>query len=177
MKRSGALALAMLLLSVSAFGGRTRRPPIRWPAAPPASESAMTFSFVDVPGSAPLAGSGSTVGQLDLGSVSGNGSPRRDVHVARTPNGMRVSTQFGILVNDPTGRARTASLMAWIPVRPAGVTIQIDGVPVDASARVVAPHLPAGRATAHRVDIAIPGDLTEEKSQLFNNIQFILLPE
>jgi hypothetical protein len=137
----------------------------------------MSFSFVALSDGASMLGSGSTSGSLEIGSVSQSAGARRNVSVHRTPKGFIVTTAFGVSVQDSSGSARTASLMAALPFTDSRMSVRIDGMPLDSVSRIVAPHLMTGAVTRHQLEIEVPSDITEAQADVLKNVQFILIPE
>jgi hypothetical protein len=175
MHRRAALLLAVAALIFCVGAGRSRRP-IRWTPAI-AHDGAMSFSFVPVGQSDLMAAPGSSSGYLDLGRVSKTAPAGGGVTIMPRGEGFVVATTFGISVADATGSGRPAALMAAYPARASAARIRIDGILLDSSARIVAPHLISGTVTTHRLEIEVPGEITEANAALLNTIQFTLVPE
>jgi hypothetical protein len=135
------------------------------------TEGTLALSFANSPDGVPLGGT-STQRILDLGKVSYNTAPGHNVSLRRLPGSFVVSTRFGLAVQDSSQHASTATILAALQVPDHAFIFRIDGLTLATTPQIIQGQARVGTVFQHKLEIEVPGSITEKSSQLNNAIIF-----
>jgi hypothetical protein len=136
------------------------------------SQGTLAVSFANAPDGVPLNGT-STQRVLDLGSASYNAAaPARNVNLKRLPGSFVVSTRFGLLVQDTSQRALTATVLAALSLPDPAFVFRLDGVRLATAPQIIQGQAKIGVVFQHSLEIEVPGSVTEKNSHLNNAVVF-----
>lgn len=114
---------------------------------------------------------------MDLGPVSyGAGSRVANVEVNKRADRFVVATKFGLLIQDPTGRALSAAVQVSLAYPESTYTFWIDGVKLATTPQTVQAQARLGVTQSHSLQIEVPAGLSEKNSQLQNAVLFQVVP-
>ncbi len=131
----------------------------------------LSITFSSAPDGVRLTGSAAQ-GILDLGRASYGGAFTPNVSQQKLADRFVVSTRFGIVLEDPSQRVRTATVSAALASPEPWFTLRLDGVKLSAVPQMIQGQARVGTITLHRLEIEVPSSLTEKNSQLQNAITF-----
>lgn len=133
----------------------------------------LSVTFSNAPDGSRLNGVTPGHGALDLGAVSyGAGAFSPNVNVRKLHGRFVVSTKFGMSVQQSSPQLATATVMAALAVPEPAFVLRLDGLRLGTTPQVVQGQARLGVMTEHRLEIEVPGSVTERNSQLHNTILF-----
>jgi len=114
---------------------------------------------------------------MDLGPVSyGAGSRVANVEVSKRGDGFVVTTKFGLVIQDPTGRSSSAAVLAYLAYPENLYRFWIDGVKLATTPQMVQAQARLGVTQGHSLQIEVPAASSEKNSQLQNVVIFQVVP-
>jgi hypothetical protein len=114
----------------------------------------ILLTLHSIPGSVPVLGAGTTLGIVNLGTVSAFEPLGAGVSRTIGPSSFRISTQFGLRVVRVLGSTTSYTLRAQLRQgRP--IPWRIDGVSMNTGPQVVATLQPYGTILPHTVDFTV----------------------
>jgi hypothetical protein len=114
---------------------------------------------------------------LDLGTVSYGGSSRnQNVEVRSAGGRIVVSTSVGLSLQDPSRHLSAATLLASQALPESAYVLWLDGVRLTTVPQIIEAGVPVGKTSVHRLQIDVPGSLTEKSPGLHNSILFQVVP-
>jgi hypothetical protein len=129
------------------------------------------------PDGAPMTAGASGQQVMDLGPVSyGAGSRVANVQVNKRADRFVVATRFGLLIQDPTGRALSAAVLVSLAYPESTYTFWMDGVRLATTPQTVQGQARLGVTQSHSLQIEVPAALSEKNSQLQNAVLFQVVP-
>jgi hypothetical protein len=157
-----ALLLVFLLAGMAAVAAAQSRGPApgrlpRTLAAELAGGSGITVRVVPLPGSAPVIGSGTGQGTLELGNASYASERRGAVVIHKHPDYFAITTQFGLELEPVTGTtAGAATLSAYLVDPSPNCRYYLDGVRLTSAVQAISLQLRYGTVSTHRLEIRVP---------------------
>jgi hypothetical protein len=131
----------------------------------------LAISFSSAPDGVRLSGAAAH-GALDLGRVSYGGSFTPNVTVKKLSDRFVVATRFAMALDDASHRVSAATITAALASPEPFFTLRLDGVKLSAVPQMVQGRARVGIIALHRLEIEVPGAVTEKNSQLQNAIIF-----
>ena len=133
----------------------------------------LSLAIVDLGDGIKAAGRGT----LDLGAVSyGSSSRSANVEVRSSAGHMVVSTKVGLSLKDPAGHLTAATLLASQVLPESAYVLRLDGIRLTTTPQIIQSRVLVGQISAHRLEIEVPGSVTEKNPGLHNSIIFQVVP-
>jgi len=114
---------------------------------------------------------------MDLGPVSYGAGPRlANVEANKRPDRFVVTTRFGLVIQDPSGRFSSAAVLVSLAYSESMYTFWMDGVKLATTPQTVQAQARLGVTQSHSLQIEVPATLSEKHSQLQNAVVFQVIP-
>jgi hypothetical protein len=140
------------------------------------ASGSLSALLTSTPDGAPVAFGASPRQGLDLGAVSAAGARNANVYVARRLDGFVVQTKFGLIIQDQAHRLPSATVLASLAYADGVYTFWVDGVKLTTTPQIIQGLAKVGPVQAHRLEIQVPGSVTENNSQINAAIIFQIVP-